>query len=280
MYNVTFDYPFNCRYYPMVASGSYDPKNKKCVQIFKPCDIEILKDHEWMQSKIGPSVQRKGKPEVKDKKVYRMYDFQSTHIQKLDEGRTTFTQIHLYALGGWITSKSLMKTIAKSRGLALLKDLVSNIKNTPEDAKLSELNKAPTFEEDGLARILYDLQIGQKDLEFASPKELKETKEEVKVEVEMKPILTEETIEEIIETIKEEVKDETKEVVEVSPEIQQEIKEEETKEVEPEIQQEIVKEVMEELNEETVVSSKEEINQETEMESKEEVKQEVEKETS
>jgi hypothetical protein len=265
----------------MVASGTYDPKKKKCVQIFKPCDIEILKDHEWMQPKIGPSVQRKGKPEVKDKKVYRMYDFQSTHIQKLDEGRTTFTQIHLYALGGWITSKSLMKTIAKSRGQALLKDLVSNIKNTPVDAKLSELNKAPTFEGDGLARILFDLQISKKDLEFGSPKERKEDKEEVIVE--MKPILTEETEEEEIK-----LKDDVEDVKEVNEEVieetvmetKEEVKEETKIEIKEGVKEETI-EIFKEVKEETKV-----INKETLMETKEEVKeenesnQEVEKETS
>jgi len=81
LYNVTFDYPFNCRLYPMVASGSYDPESKKCVQIFKPCEIDTVKDHKWLESKVRPCLQRKGdKP--KESKAYKMFDFQSSHIQK------------------------------------------------------------------------------------------------------------------------------------------------------------------------------------------------------
>ena len=187
----------------MVASGSYDPEIKKCVQIFKPCEIDILKDHGWMNQKVTKSVQRKGKGEM-NAKTYKMYDFQSTHIQKLDDQRTTFTQIHLYALGGWITNKSLMKTIAKSRGQSLLKDLVANIKKTPVDVKLADLNKAETFEGDGLSRVLYDLQIPKRDAEYDAQKD-KDVKKEKKDEKEI------ETIEEgVISTAEQEIKVEEK----------------------------------------------------------------------
>eukprot|EP01080_Neovahlkampfia_damariscottae_P007956 gene7956-12423_t len=179
LYNVTFDYPLNCRFYPMVASGSYDPEIKKCVQIFKPCEIDILKDHPWMQERVSKSVQRKGQPEVV-KKTYKMYDFQSTHIQKLDDQRTTFTQIHLYALGGWITNKSFMKKIAKSRGQSLLKDLVANIKKTSSSVKLNDLNKAETFKEDGLAQILFDLQIPKRDADLEAKRDYKKEEKEDK----------------------------------------------------------------------------------------------------
>lgn len=165
MYNVTFDYPFNCRLYPMVASGHYDPEIKKCVQIFKPCEIETLKEHKWLEKNMTNCLQRKGDKEHLGK-AYKMFDFQSTHIQKVDNKKTLFTQIHLYALGGWINNKSFMKLIAAERGKKLLQDLVGNIKKTPENVKLDDLDKKDTFKGDGLARILFDLQIHKKDKEY------------------------------------------------------------------------------------------------------------------
>jgi len=104
-------------------------------------------------------------------------------FKKIDSNKTLFTQIHLYALGGWIKNKSFMKLIAGERGKKLLVDLVGNIKKTPKDAKISDLPKQETYMGDGLARILFDLQIEKRDKEHKTMK-TREKKEKLTLKFE------------------------------------------------------------------------------------------------
>jgi hypothetical protein len=110
-----------------------------------------LPDHSWGENK---PVTFKSKNEEKKNKMYRMFDFSCTLIQKIDAENTSFSQIHLFSLGGWIKNKTSLKPIVQDRGNHLILGLIENLKRQNTIKEIIDLKAKKFYDTDGLAMLL------------------------------------------------------------------------------------------------------------------------------
>jgi hypothetical protein len=121
--NVKLPFPVNTnRKNITVSSFEYDPEKKALYQIVKPC---LHKDHKKMnyfKYERGDFYLKEAK-KVENAKFIYFIDFLFIIIQKLDENRTFFTQIHMSDIGGLASNKLastlLNRKIGASRGIEL-----------------------------------------------------------------------------------------------------------------------------------------------------------------
>jgi hypothetical protein len=148
-------FPYTPRIVPGVASIHY--KEDSCMLICKPCHFDVLNDHKWSEKKdFNCSFRKDGKK--KDNKVYRMFDFSCTLIQRIGPKKTYFSQVHLFSLGGWAKNKTSLRTIVQDRGNNLILGLIENLKRTNSIQTISDLKTKKFFEKDGIAKLLAALE--------------------------------------------------------------------------------------------------------------------------
>jgi len=90
-----------------------------------------------------------------------MLDMQSYHIQKLDDRRTSFKQIHLFDLSGWGSSITLQRLVCKSRGEKIRKTLFDHLNSKENDITIEQCKEK--LSKDPLGRLLVDLEINKID---------------------------------------------------------------------------------------------------------------------
>lgn len=137
--SIIFPYPFNLRVFYACVSTDYDPKKKRLIQILKPCaDTSNGKYCEVRTEKV---VAKRGSTEYVEKKAYLMFDFMAIVIEKLDDYRTYYSQIHLVGIGGWCDVNFMSRTISHDRGVKLRQSLEKKLKEIPNDITFDELKK-------------------------------------------------------------------------------------------------------------------------------------------
>jgi len=99
--------------------------NKKLFLILK----KQKKNFDWKSKHKSNVFTDKKNNNNKNTQVYYMLDLQSYHIQKLDERRTSFKQVHLFDLQGFASSKKIQKSVCQDRGVGLRKTLLEHMKN-------------------------------------------------------------------------------------------------------------------------------------------------------
>eukprot|EP01080_Neovahlkampfia_damariscottae_P010953 gene10953-3661_t len=110
-------------------------------------------------------VVKKGE-EPKNTNAIPMFDWFFYYLQKIDENKTLYTQIHMFNIGGYLSKlkfDSFGKMLVKAQGEKVVKNLEKLMNKIPEDAKLSDfLDDFSKLDEngipfDGSGRLLYDL---------------------------------------------------------------------------------------------------------------------------
>jgi len=89
---------------------------------------------------------------------------QSYHIEKLDENRTLFTQVHVFDLGGLGSNQTLQKMVVKDRGLQLRTNLIKHMNTKPKDFSLKSMEDQ--LKKDPLGRLILDLNIEKLQKEY------------------------------------------------------------------------------------------------------------------
>jgi hypothetical protein len=148
---LSLPFPLTPRIVPGVATIHY--KQDTCMLICKPCDFEILNEHGWGENKDFSGTIRKDGKEKKNK-VYRMFDFNCTLIQRVGAQKTYFSQVHLFCLGGWVKNKSSLRTFVQDRGNHLILGLIENLKRKQTIHTISDLKTKKFFDADGIAKLL------------------------------------------------------------------------------------------------------------------------------
>lgn len=99
-FSCIFPFPINQkRRFLSVNSVRYHPQEDEIVLIYKPLmvkDMPLPKN--WVE----------------------MYTFSVNYFKRLDDERTLFTEVHLFMLGGWATSRTMQKFIVMERAKELL----------------------------------------------------------------------------------------------------------------------------------------------------------------
>ena len=148
---LTLPFPYTPRMVPAVASIQY--KRDICMLICKPCDFDSLENHKWGENKdFQCKIRKEGKE--KKNKIYRMFDYSCTLIQKIGSQKTSFSQVHLFSIGGWIKNKTSLRTIVQDRGSNLVLGLIENLKRSNSIQSISDLKSKNFFSKDGLANLL------------------------------------------------------------------------------------------------------------------------------
>eukprot|EP01080_Neovahlkampfia_damariscottae_P009312 gene9312-1400_t len=148
---LSLPFPYTPRIVPGVAAVNY--KRDSCMLICKPCHIDSLQNHKWGENKeLYCKIRKDGKE--KKNKVYKMFDYSCTFIQRIGSQKTSFSQIHLFSIGGWVKNKSTLRTIVQDRGSHLVLGLIENLKRIKSIQTISELKTKNFFERDGLAHLL------------------------------------------------------------------------------------------------------------------------------
>jgi hypothetical protein len=159
----------NPRVHNLSISYIYDPEAKMLIYIGKPFVKEGM---EYGKPVMMEVVSSKGaKPKLQ--KAYPMFDCLMTVFQKLDDSRVLFTQTHAVDVGGWASNRTVLRQLAKNRGIEFMEKLNCLILQYPEDAKISDYEKELCCEKDGIpvdgfGKLLYDLNIDEADKEFDS----------------------------------------------------------------------------------------------------------------
>ena len=149
---LSLPFPYTARIIPSVASAICIG-NDQFLLISKPCEINSLQDHQWGENKeVYCKIRKEGNE--KKNKVYKMFDFSCTLIQRINSQKTLFSQIHLFSLGGWIKNKTSLRPIVQDRGNHLILGLIENLKRQNSIKSILELKSKKFFDSDGLAQLL------------------------------------------------------------------------------------------------------------------------------
>eukprot|EP01080_Neovahlkampfia_damariscottae_P010393 gene10393-2922_t len=148
---LSLPFPYTARIAPGVASAICT--DDYFLLISKPCEINSLQDHQWGENKdVYCKIRKEGNE--KKNKVYKMFDFNCTLIQRINSQKTLFSQIHLFSLGGWIKNKTSLRPIVQDRGNHLILGLIENLKRQNSIKSILELKTKKFYESDGLAQLL------------------------------------------------------------------------------------------------------------------------------
>jgi len=158
------------RKYPVVSSVDYDPVEKVFTMVHKPCQHSSLFNangkFDWKDKrKLMHCPSWGATPVASD--CYFMFDFQSYQLQKLDEKRTSFKQIHIFDLSGWTSSSvTLKKKVALERGLNLKKALSAYLESKSNDLTIKSVKDE--LLKDPLGRLLVNIDIEGLDLSVSN----------------------------------------------------------------------------------------------------------------
>jgi hypothetical protein len=168
--NFHYGFPLSPRIIPEVAAAFYNPNMRTFTLIGKPCEVEEVKDHPWMQEKLSSVVSKKGE-KPKNTKCMKMFEFHCTRIQQLGSDTTLLQQVSCFSLGGWAKKTSTLKAMARDRGNNLLVGLVTNLKATPVTVQISDLKRRKSYPVDAYAQLVteYENEITEDDNSIVGP---------------------------------------------------------------------------------------------------------------
>lgn len=140
--SIIFPFPLNQRVFEACVSTDYDPKRKRLIQILKPCADTSKGD--YCELRTDKVITKRGGTEYVEKQVYLMFDLMAIVIEKLDDYRTYYSQIHLIGIGGWGDNNFGSKALTHDRGVKLRQSIERKLKEIPDDITFEELlNKYP-----------------------------------------------------------------------------------------------------------------------------------------
>lgn len=136
-FDCLFPFPINQkRRFISVNSVRYHPQKDEIALIYKPLiDKTMPLPKNWVE----------------------MYTFSINFFKRLDDERTLFTEVHLFNLGGWATSRTMQKFIVMDRAKELLHRSI-------EVMKLSKQGKMVPKADDPLYQCLLDCDIANRRL--------------------------------------------------------------------------------------------------------------------
>jgi len=175
MFDARLPFPITTpRKYPVTTSIDYDPSTQTLTMLHKPCRHDSFAketdNFNWKSKHKMPVFTSKTEKNPKIMDCYFMLDMQSYHIQKLDERRTSFKQVHLFDLEGWASSQYLQKVVAKDRGTTLRKTLLAHMKKKMNPNALTIESCKDSLLNDPIGRLLYNLDITGLDKEYEARK--------------------------------------------------------------------------------------------------------------
>ena len=145
-------------------TAHYDKENETVHFFGKPFQRD---DRKFFQTTKMDVVLKKGE-EPKNVNAIPIFDWFSYYIQRIDEKKIIYTQIHMLSIGGFLGKlnfDTLSRKMVKTQGEKLAQNLFKIMNKIPDDAKIKdymeEYSKLDEFgiPLDGSGRLLYDLNI-------------------------------------------------------------------------------------------------------------------------